>query len=57
MCRFYYLVVDLLQEAPYFFAALLKSDSNSGVNQAEKKIYVGEPLAKFWLFASVGEAY
>ena len=37
LCRYYNLVVDLLQEATYFFAALLKSDSDSGVNRAEKK--------------------
>ena len=37
MCRFNNLVVDLLQEGPYFFAARVKSDSDSGVNWAEKK--------------------
>ena len=39
-----------------FFAARVKSDSDSGVNRAEKKeIYMGEPLSKFWLFASVSD--
>ena len=49
------LVVDLRQEAPYFFAARVKDDSDYGVNRTEKKKerYVGEPLAKLWLFASV----
>ena len=55
MCRFQNLVADLLQETPYFFAALLKADSDSRVNRAEKKSFVEEPLAKFWLFYSVGE--
>ena len=55
LCRYYNLIVDLPQEAPYFFAALLKADSNYGFNQVEKKSYVGEPITKFWLFASVGE--
>ena len=57
MCRFNNLVVDLLQEGPYFFAARVKSDSDSGVNQTEEKkeSHVGKPLEKFWLLASVGE--
>ena len=38
-----------------FFNELVKAESGSGVTWAEKKIYMGEPLAKFWLFASVGE--
>ena len=54
-CIFKNLVVDLLQEAPYL-SALVKADSDSGVNRAEKiYIYVEEPLVKCWLFASVGE--
>ena len=45
LCCIYNLFVDLLQEAPSFFASLLKSDSDSGVNQTEKKIYTwGKPL-------------
>ena len=52
---FYNLFVDLLKEAPYFFSARVKADSNSGVNRAEKKSYVGEPPAKFWLLDLVGE--
>ena len=47
------LVVDLLQETHEFFAARVKSESDSGLKQAEKKNYVGGPLAKLWLFASV----
>ena len=47
--------MDILQEAPYFFVSRVKSDSDSGVNRAEKKGYVGEPLANVLLFASVGE--
>ena len=47
MCRFNNLVVDLLQEGPYFFAAQVKADSDSAVNWEEKNIYVGEPFAKF----------
>ena len=37
LCSFKNLVVDHLQEAPYFFAAQVKSGSDSGVNRAEKK--------------------
>ena len=45
MCRFYNLVVDLLQEAPYFFSSRVKSDSDSGVNRAEEKRATwGDPL-------------
>ena len=33
----YNLFVDLLQDAPYFFAALLKADPDSGVTRTEKK--------------------
>ena len=49
MCRIYNLVVDLQQEAPYFFAAKLKADSDSGVTQTKKTSYVGKPLAKLSL--------
>ena len=42
LCRYYNLVVDLLQEATYFFAARVKYDSDSGVNRAEKKNLRGE---------------
>ena len=35
VCSFYNLVFDLLQEAPHFFAARVKADSDSGVNWAE----------------------
>ena len=37
LCCYYNLVDDLLQEAPYFISARVKSDSDSGVNWAEKK--------------------
>ena len=37
LCRYYNLVFDLLQEAPYFFAARLKADSNPSVTRTEKK--------------------
>ena len=37
MCRFYNLVVDFLQEAPYFFAARVEYNSDSGLNRAEEK--------------------
>ena len=54
--RIYNLVVDLQQEASYFFAVQLKADSDSGVTRNEKKTsYVGKPLAKRWLLTSVGE--
>ena len=38
MCRIYNLVGHLQQEAPYFLAALLKSDSDHGVTQTGKKL-------------------
>ena len=45
LCRFYNLVVDLLQDESYFFAALLKADSDSGVNRVEReKTTWGNPL-------------
>ena len=37
MWRFWDIVVDLLQEAPYFFAERVKSDSDSGVKRTEKE--------------------
>ena len=55
MCRIYDLVVDLLQGAPYLFAARLKADSDSGVTRTKKTSYVGETLENFWLLTSVGE--
>ena len=36
LCCIYNLVVDLQQEAPYVFAAKLKTDSDSGVTWKEK---------------------
>ena len=36
MCFIYNLVVDLQQEAPYFSAAQLKADSDSGLTWTEK---------------------
>ena len=49
LCRILNIVVDLLQEAPYFFAAWVKSESDSGVNQAEKKKIAtcGNPLQNY----------
>ena len=45
--RIYNLVVDLLQEAPYFFVTRVKVDSDSGVNWAEGgKATWGNPLQK-----------
>ena len=38
MWRICYIVVDILEEAPYFFAARVKADSDSGVNWVKKKI-------------------
>ena len=55
LCRCQNLVFDLQQEAPYFFAAQLKSDYDYGVTRTEKKSYVGEPLSKCLLITSVGE--
>ena len=39
------------------FSARVKAESDYGVNQSQKRKerYVGEPLAQFWLFASVSE--
>ena len=47
LCHIYNLVVDLLQETPYFFAARLKADSDSGVNRTQKKATWGNPLQLF----------
>ena len=47
MCRIYNLVVDLQQEAPYFFAAQLKADSDSGVTRTKKKLRGGNALQNF----------
>ena len=51
LCCCYNLVVDLLQEAPYLFSTLLKSDSDSEVKRAEgKKDTWGNPLKTFGCF-------
>ena len=48
LCHIYNLVVDLQQETPYFFAAQLKADSDSGVTRKEKKLAMwGNPLQIF----------
>ena len=44
LCCLYNLVVDLQQEAPYFFAVQLKSDSDSGVTRTKKQAKCGNPL-------------
>ena len=54
LCHIYNLVVDLFQEAPYFFAARLKADSDYGVTRRKNKLRGGSPC-KNWLLASVSE--
>ena len=55
LCCIQNLVIDLKQEAPYSFAAQLKSDSDYGVTRTKKRSYVEEPLTKFWFLTLVGE--
>ena len=48
MCHIYNLVVDLLQEAPYFFEVRVKAESDFRMNRADKKRAMwGNPLKSF----------
>ena len=55
LCRTYNSVVDLQQEALYFFAAYFKLGLILEWPGRKKTGHVGESLAKLWLITSVGE--